>query len=404
MTYAEGDQTFAVSAAPGAKLLLTALFGLLSVGLLPASLAAQTTPQIVYIAFGDSITEGVGDDPSRASRGYPARLEGLLSATGSDPQVINAGVPGEDTSEGLTRIDGVLRQGGDVLLLMEGTNDLGPGISEETTRANLNQMATKAERQGLEVIHATVIPRLPTARLDADNQDTQRMNEQIRDLAGNQGRELADPFEVFSSLPTLYSNYYDDAPGDRVGHPNEDGYDVLAQVFADVIREEDTVPPVTGILNPPNGVIRVPPGQTVSVEVWDFGTGINLANTDILVNGSVVEPMMTGNSRHATYTYRPPNPFSGAVEIGLRSADFANPPNQVDKIVSRFIIRGTRFLDGDLDQDGRVDGADLVLFARTFGSTQGDGRYDRFADFNDDAVIDGDDLALLAANFGDSNF
>jgi hypothetical protein len=49
-----------------------------------------------------------------------------------------------------------------------------------------------------------------------------------------------------------------------------------------------------------------------------------------------------------------------------------------------------------------VDGADLVRFARLFGSAAGDGRYRRVADFNQDDVIDGEDLAVLAANFGGS--
>ncbi|HEX6861813.1 MAG TPA: dockerin type I domain-containing protein, partial [Thermoanaerobaculia bacterium] len=64
----------------------------------------------------------------------------------------------------------------------------------------------------------------------------------------------------------------------------------------------------------------------------------------------------------------------------------------------------TALLDGDLNEDGRVDGTDLVSFARRFGASRGERRYDRTADFNGDGRIDGQDLATLAANFGRSSF
>jgi hypothetical protein len=61
-------------------------------------------------------------------------------------------------------------------------------------------------------------------------------------------------------------------------------------------------------------------------------------------------------------------------------------------------------LQGDIDQDGRVDGTDLLRFARRFGARRTDPLYSEVADFNGDNIIDGQDLAVLASNFGKSTF
>jgi hypothetical protein len=74
----------------------------------------------------------------------------------------------------------------------------------------------------------------------------------------------------------------------------------------------------------------------------------------------------------------------------------------VDREVFSFTIAGTQILTGDLDQDGRVDGADLLRFARRFGARLGESLYSPSADFNNDGIVDGQDLAVLANNFGRS--
>ncbi|HET9227415.1 MAG TPA: dockerin type I domain-containing protein, partial [Thermoanaerobaculia bacterium] len=80
----------------------------------------------------------------------------------------------------------------------------------------------------------------------------------------------------------------------------------------------------------------------------------------------------------------------------------APTPNAVDREAVRFSIAGPQILTGDLDQDGRVDGADLLRFARRFGSRLGEPLYSPSADFNSDGIVDGQDLAVLASNFGKS--
>ncbi len=376
----------------------------LLLGALPMLASAQTTSK-TYIAFGDSITKGVGDDPARTETGYPPRLQSLLVTAGVNATVKNEGNPGEKTPDGLTRIDGVFTtdqaKPGDVLILMEGTNDINKSISMETTIFNLDTMAGKAEALGLSVIHATVIPRPPSAKVDADNLLTDQLNGRIRNLAGVRGRKEADPNEVFRNLPNLFSGFYSNAPDDHVGHPNAAGYDILARVFYNVIQGIDMVSPVPGIINPVDGATNIKPDATIRVDVWDFGAGIDLASTFLLVNGQQVTATPQGTALHATLTYQSPTPLSGSVTVGLSSRDLANPPNAINRQLAKFTIQGsTSGLQGDVNGDNRVDGTDLVLFGLHFGALRGTASYSAAADFNNDGTIDGLDLAILAANFG----
>ena len=390
--------------------MLRSLLRLCGAALLLLAGARPSLAQVGFLAFGDSITKGVGDDPARTDKGYPPRLRTLLVNAGVQATVDNAGEPGEDTTAGITRIDTVLASiptSTEVLLLMEGSNDISRGISFETTMFDLRQMALKAEAKGLAVVHATAIPRVPSAWVDERNVVNLRLAENLRDLAGTRNRDLADPFEVFSNLPNLFATYYAPVvdPPDPVGHPNAAGYDRMAQLFFDVIRDRDTVAPVPGITTPLHGAEGVSTTTPIAVDVWDFGAGIDLAATRLLVNGTDVGVTATGTSKHAQLTFTPPTPLTAAVRVGLRSRDLATPtPNATDKDVARFIVAGTTILGGDLDRDGRVDGRDLVQFARRFGAHRTEARYMELADFNADGTIDGSDLAVLASNFGKTSF
>jgi lysophospholipase L1-like esterase len=362
------------------------------------ALATPAHGQTRYICFGDSITDGVGDTRPEGDRGYPVRLQTILTGAGMDVEVIEEGVPGEDTSEALSRIDGVLGAGGDVLILMEGTNDPSQNISFETTRFNLEEIASRAETAGLAVIHATTIPRIPSANRDPDNILNRQLNGEIRNLAGGAGRDLGDPFEVFGAQPNLFSTLYWDNPDDAVGHPNAAGYDLMAELFADVIRGIDTVPPVHGRMTPDDGDGAVSPNATLEVEVWDFGAGIDGDNTTLALNGVAVEASSSGGERRRILTYTPPAPLAGVVNLALRAADGAG--NRTDQTIATFTVQGNTFLSGDIDRDGRVSGTDLIRLAVAFGARRGDSRYDRAADLNTDNVVDGEDLATLASNFG----
>jgi lysophospholipase L1-like esterase len=384
---------------------------------IPAALAAlvMLTPALSlaqgatrYVAFGDSITEGFGDAAptpgSPAGAGYPPRLQAKLQAAGINAVVVNQGFGGEATPEGSDRLSSALAgtSPGDILLLMEGTNDITRGIPLETTRFNLNDMARRAEARGLTVVQGTVIARPPSARVDPQNVLTLELNQNIRDMAGRRDRDLADIYEVYLTRSDRLSLYY--TAHDPVGHPNATGYELIAQTFFEVLTDVDKVAPVLGLMTPVHDAQRVPAASPIDVDVWDFGAGIDMANTDLLINGVDVNVTPNGDQRRVRLSYQSPEPLRGVIRIGLRSRDLAIPPNTIDREVARFVIAGTTFLKGDIDEDGRVDGEDLVRLAVLFGARSGQLRFNAVADLNTDEVIDGLDLAMLASNFGRSSF
>jgi lysophospholipase L1-like esterase len=369
-------------------------------GLLSSLLAAApAAAQIAYLAVGDSITAGSFDET--AEPGYPPQLEDLLNARGVDATVENLGIPGETSGEALARIDDVLAVGGDVLLLMEGTNDIAAEVSPETVRFNLDQIAERAEAAGMDTVHATIIPRRPTATTDGNNEVTGAINAEVRDLAWQTGRNLVDPFEVFLTTPNVYDLYY--VGGADNLHPNADGYDYLAGVFADVLTGTDRVPPVTGLVSPRDDDQNVPGDTEISIDLYDFGSGIDVAATALTIDGEEVPATISGNEYKQEIRYRPAEPFTGVVFVGLEAQDRTVPPNVRTGTLLQFVVAGTTFLPGDISRDGRVAGEDLVALALTFGSERGDGRFKNFADLNGDEVVDGEDLAILASNFGRSS-
>ena len=260
--------------------------------LLPASLvalgvamlggAAARGQEIRFLAFGDSITVGYGDTANPGG-GYPPRLQRWLRQRGYDAIVENHGVGGETTSSGLSRIDSVLADGGDYLLLMEGTNDISQRVGIESIRFNLDEMASRAEALGMIAVHASVIPRVPTAPADSSNAATSALALAIREMGAELHRAVADQFTLFEGLPDVFENYYyyDPEVIDIVGHPNTDGYIEIAGLFLEtVLPLLDT--PAIEIVPPPApvgagnlvafGIDGNSIDQFVQVE-WDFGDG-----------------------------------------------------------------------------------------------------------------------------------
>ena len=86
------------------RLLSTLLLAFAVAGSLASAATAQ---EVVFLAFGDSITEGYGDT-SALGGGYTNRLQRWLRQEGYDAVVESYGEGGETTSSGLSRIDSVL--------------------------------------------------------------------------------------------------------------------------------------------------------------------------------------------------------------------------------------------------------------------------------------------------------
>jgi acyl-CoA thioesterase-1 len=111
---------------------------------------AQSSNELI-VAFGDSITAGYGIDLADA---YPSVLEGLLREAGYSVTVVNAGVSGETTAGGLRRVDFVISQKPDIVIVALGGNDVLRGIPPDNTRSNLSEIVEKFQGAGIRVILA----------------------------------------------------------------------------------------------------------------------------------------------------------------------------------------------------------------------------------------------------------
>ena len=101
---------------------------------------AANTKTVVF--FGNSLTAGYGLSPTEA---FPALIQAKIDSMGLPYKVVNAGVSGETTSGGASRIDWVLRQAPDVFVLELGANDGLRGIPVAETRKNLQAIIDKVK-------------------------------------------------------------------------------------------------------------------------------------------------------------------------------------------------------------------------------------------------------------------
>lgn len=92
--------------------------------------------------FGNSLTAGYGVDPSEA---YPALIQDKIDSLGLNYKVVNAGVSGETTSDGNSRIDWILKQPIDIFVLELGGNDGLRGIPLTATKKNLQSIIDKVK-------------------------------------------------------------------------------------------------------------------------------------------------------------------------------------------------------------------------------------------------------------------
>ena len=86
------------------------------------------------MVLGDSIAAGFGVDPDES---FPAVLQRKVDEGGYNYRVINAGVSGDTTAGGLSRINWLLKQNIDILLIELGGNDGLRGLNPDNTRSNL---------------------------------------------------------------------------------------------------------------------------------------------------------------------------------------------------------------------------------------------------------------------------
>lgn len=111
---------------------------------LPAAAAPRT-----LIAFGDSLTQGYG---LPEDQGLVPQLQAWLATRGQQVRVENAGVSGDTSAGGASRIGWTLAGGGDAIVVELGGNDLLRGIDPATTRANLDAILAACAAKGLPIL------------------------------------------------------------------------------------------------------------------------------------------------------------------------------------------------------------------------------------------------------------
>jgi acyl-CoA thioesterase I len=105
------------------------------------------------VALGDSLTAGFGLAPGKA---FPDRLEAALRAKGWDVKVINAGVSGDTSADGLARYDWAVPADADALIVELGANDMLRGMKPETTKSALAAILDKARAAHLPTLLAAM--------------------------------------------------------------------------------------------------------------------------------------------------------------------------------------------------------------------------------------------------------
>ena len=201
-----------------------------------ASVAAITTPaadEVVILALGDSLFAGYGLGPRQS---YPAHLEIALKARGIPVRIINAGVSGDTTADGLARLDFVLKGIGKkpaMAIISLGGNDMLRAVPPTETRRNLAELLAKLQAAQVPVV---LLGLLAAPNLGSDY--TAAFNPIYPALASQYGAKLV-PFwlQPLQGHPELVQ-------GDHI-HPTASGIDQLVSATLDQVADAvKSVPPV----------------------------------------------------------------------------------------------------------------------------------------------------------------
>lgn len=130
-------------------LVVTFTLSILAVLAAPFSVRADTPQPVTLVAFGDSLTAGYG---LKASEAFPAQLQMALQAKGYKVTIVNAGVSGDTTADGLRRFDWAMQPKPDGVILELGANDALRGIDPKEPSANLDKMLAALKSKGVDVL------------------------------------------------------------------------------------------------------------------------------------------------------------------------------------------------------------------------------------------------------------
>ena len=129
------------------------LLAMLLAAILLASGPSQAK-QPVILALGDSLTAGYG---LAQQDSFPAQLQTALRAAGIEAQVVNAGVSGDTSAGALRRVDWLMAQKPDLVIVEFGGNDGLRGLDPAETKRNLEAVIERVRGQGARVLLAGML-------------------------------------------------------------------------------------------------------------------------------------------------------------------------------------------------------------------------------------------------------
>ena len=180
--------------------------------------------QKTIIFFGDSLTAGYGLSTEQA---FPFIVEQELLNRGLDYKVVNAGLSGETSAGGLTRIDWILNQPVDIFVLELGANDGLRGLPLDQTKKNLQSIIEKVQKKNPEVEIVLAGMMVPP----------------------NMGKEYSDQFtsmylELAENNQTIFIPFLLDGVGGHSDlnlpdgiHPNVEGHKIVAKTVLKSLEE-----------------------------------------------------------------------------------------------------------------------------------------------------------------------
>mgnify|MGYP006376664531 CR=1 FL=1 len=182
----------------------------------------------VILLFGDSLTAGLGVDPSEA---FSSLLQSKIDSLNLDYKVVNAGLSGETTASGVNRLNWVLNQDVKVIVIELGANDGLRGVPLNETEKNLRKMIDMVRKKDPKIKIVLAGMQIPP---NMGEEYTTKFKNIFPDLAKKNNTYLI-PFilENVGGVPKL--NQPDGI------HPTAEGHKIVAQnvwkVLGKVINE-----------------------------------------------------------------------------------------------------------------------------------------------------------------------
>jgi lysophospholipase L1-like esterase len=210
-----------------------------------------TLQRTSFLAFGDSVTAGEVSVPTSIGTAldrfpsfklivipgasYPTQLQTLLRTRYITQQtaitVANSGVPGETAASGARRFQGVMSSvRPEVVLLLEGYNDLALGLSFASSAAGaIETMAKEARNRGARVYIASLTPPRAGGKNALPADWVTNLNGRLRSVAAGENAVFVDLYQALVSNVTTYI-------GSDGLHPTELGYQRIAETFFNAIQ------------------------------------------------------------------------------------------------------------------------------------------------------------------------